>query len=215
MRSRTEYRPKLRTPTWLRELRGLCLARSLQRELDDPPEGETLHMANVTEKAAKAVGKAKRAKAAIKGERGIFRRLHEEHGTVSALMKRVRASSDADKKRELFDTIRTELLAHARAEEKEFYSLLLSHPSTRELIEHSIDEHEQVEQLIDELMVRDTATIEWDETFDELVESVEDHVEDEENELFPRAKQVFSPDDLDAIEERFIRVKEAQLQQLS
>jgi hemerythrin-like domain-containing protein len=172
-------------------------------------------VANVSEKAAKVAGRAKRARSGFKGERGIFRRLKDEHEEVASLMKRVVATDDATEKREWFDKVRTALLSHSKAEEKEFYPLLLAHASTRELIEHSIDEHEQVAQLIEELDIRDVAEPDWDESFDELMQSVDDHVEDEENDLFPRAKQVLSNEDVDAIEERFLRTKEAELQRLA
>jgi len=72
-----------------------------------------------------------------------------------------------------------------------------------------------VAQLIEELDIRDVAHPDWDETFDELMQSVDDHVQDEENDVFPRAKTVLSNDDLDAIEERFLRAKEAELARLA
>ena len=172
-------------------------------------------MANASEKAPKVGGRGKRAGAGFKGERGIFRRLKDEHEEVASLMKRVVATDDATEKREWFDKVRTALLSHSKAEEKEFYPLLLAHASTRELIEHAIDEHEQVAQLIEELDIRDVAEPDWDESFDELMQSVDDHVEDEENDLFPRAKQVLSSEDVDAIEERFLRAKEAELERLA
>jgi len=172
-------------------------------------------VANVSEKTPKVGGRATRAKTAFKSDRGIFRRLKDEHEEVAALMKRVISTDDATEKREWFDKVRTLLLSHSKAEEKEFYPRLLAHVSTRELVEHSFDEHEQVAQLIEELDIRDIAEPDWDENFDELMQSVEDHVEDEENDLFPRAKQVLSGDDLDAIEERFLRAKQAELERLA
>src|SRR5262245_17529982 len=70
----------------------------------------------IEEMAAKAVGVAKAAKATLEGFDGVFRHIVQEHGEVSALLMRLKLSSDPDTRRELWSDIRKELLSHEQAE---------------------------------------------------------------------------------------------------
>jgi hemerythrin-like domain-containing protein len=54
----------------------------------------------------------------------------------------------------------------------------------------------------------------WKLTFDELVETVEHHVRDEENELFPLSKKVLSDSQIQDIERRFKAVHESEMRLL-
>jgi hemerythrin superfamily protein len=163
---------------------------------------------------AKAAGAAKAAKAVATGYTGIFRRLEQEHGEVSALMKRVKASKDAIKRRELISEIRRELLAHAKAEELVFYSVLKQYEATNAIINQSLADHRKVEQLLERLSFEPTDDPDFTLSFDELVRSVEDHVHEEEHELFPLARRLLDHDMISALEQSYVMQKKAQMQTL-
>jgi len=141
------------------------------------------------------------------GSSGIYKRLKEDHGEVSALMKRVAASSDPDTRRKFFPKVRESLLAHSKAEDKEFYAPLFDQPETRGLIEHSRDDHDEIERLLDALSRMDAATDAWVEDFKRLMHAVEAHVKVEENEVFPKAAGIFSDNQAKEMERRFLEEK--------
>lgn len=173
-------------------------------------------MPQPSEIAGQLFGKARgAAKAIIEGRGGIFRRLAEEHGEVNALMQRVMASSaDSDARRELFPKIREELIAHAEAEQAEFYAKLNQFDKTRDLMPQSEDEHAEIERMLDELQASDSSQPIWMDTFKQLVHKVTTHVDREENEIFPRADEVLSEDQANDIEKRFDQAKIAKKAQL-
>lgn len=81
-----------------------------------------------TEKAAsKVMGTAKEAKAVLSSVTGVFKELMREHGEVTALLLRVKASSDAEVRSDLFPKIRAELVSHEKGELAEVYPVFRKH----------------------------------------------------------------------------------------
>lgn len=147
-----------------------------------------VHIENV---AAKVMGKAKALKGAMEGLSGIFTTLMEEHGQLAALMMRVRASSDPNVWRELFPTIRQQLLAHERGELAVLYPAFRTHEMTAELaLQHERDATtlEALVESLSELEVEDPL---WSGRFQQLGERVREHVAQEENEFFPLGRLAF------------------------
>ena len=142
-------------------------------------------------------------KAGFNGLRGVFLHLAEEHGEVSALIKRVAKSSDAGVRREHYPLIRTELLTHERAELTEVYSVLSKYPETRGLSLAHNQEAEQLEDAIARIDALDFASSEWPIAFERLVSLVQNHVREEEEEFFPRAQQVLSEDESKSLLARY------------
>lgn len=171
-------------------------------------------MPRPTEIAGKAVGKAKGAKQALEGHFGIMKRLAEEHGEVSMLLERCSKAEDPGEREELFLKIREELLSHAKAEEKIFYSRLMKSTESRELTEHSIDEHREMEEIIDRLATMGYEGDDWAELFDELEQSFTEHVKEEENDLFAKAKDVLDDDEIKKLEKVYLEERKAEKQRL-
>lgn len=171
-------------------------------------------MPRPTEMAGKAAGKMKAAKQVLAGHAGIMRKLAEEHGEVSILLKRCSQADDPAKRQELFTKIREELLSHAKAEEKVFYSRLKKHVESLELTEHAIEEHREIEEMIERLSTMGYEGDDWAELFDELEQSVVEHVKEEEQELFAKADDVLSKDELESMEQTYIAARAAEKQRL-
>jgi hemerythrin superfamily protein len=149
----------------------------------------------------------KQVATAAKGQLGIYDTLAKEHGMVSSLMNQV-LEGDLETRTELFPRIYTELISHAKAEEKEFYSVLLEQEETRAKAEESLEEHEEIEDLLDRLNEMDKTSDTWLDVFSTLQATVEHHVKEEENELFPLAQKVIDGDQSKEIEDRFEQEKE-------
>ncbi len=159
--------------------------------------------------AAKAMGTVKAVSAGFKGLRGVFLHLAEEHGEVGALMKRLSKSSDAQVRREHFPHIRAELLSHEKGELAEVYSLLANYEQMREVVVKHNDEAHTLEKAIAEVDAQDYSSEEWGLSFNRLFSLVQSHVEEEENDFFPRAQQVVDEAESKQILERYEAAKKA------
>lgn len=175
-------------------------------------------MAKPTKAAGKVAGMAKQAAAKLSGQHGILNTLQKEHGEVSTLMQRVAATKAQDDgisdREELFEKIAIELLSHAKAEEQEFYTVMERHPETSARAKSSNLEHRDIERRIHELDSIRYADAEWMPKFEELMNIVMEHVDQEENEFFPLAMDVLSKEDLKRMDQLFMREKQKQKESL-
>ena len=167
------------------------------------------------EMASKGMGKAKKAKAAIKGLKGVFAKLAEEHGEVSVLLERGKRASDPEKRTELWQKIRAELLSHERAETSKVYSVLHQRPETESLASHHDEEAEELEELIARVDAANVSGDEWAEAFEELADTVEHHAGEEEEEIFPKAMKVLDDRETEQLEREFLSEKKRVLQAVS
>jgi hypothetical protein len=171
-------------------------------------------MANkIEEMASKAVGTAKAVKATLEGLNGVFRHLVREHGEVSALLLRLKASSDPNVRRELWPNIRKELLSHEQGEIKEVYPALRHSPETQSMADEHDADAGDLQEAIDELTATAVDSPQWQPTLEQLITLVQEHVRDEEEEYFPIADRVFK-DRSDDMLERFEKAKAEAKRQL-
>jgi Hemerythrin HHE cation binding domain len=148
-------------------------------------------MPNRIEKTmSEAMGAAKDIKARVKGLKGVFRHLMEEHGKVGALIKRVSMSSDEKVRAELFPTIRTELLGHESGELMALYPALAEYPETSYIADEHAKQAGEMERAIAELDELSFSDAGWGPAFDRLATLVEQHVTQEESDYFPKAQKV-------------------------
>lgn len=153
---------------------------------------------------SKGAGKMHGVRARLDGLVGVFQTLAEEHGEVSALLKRLQERPE--KQPELWPTIRRELLSHERAEQRVVYPVLLRHPETQIFAEQHEQEATQLEAMIERL---DRATIdEWPSLYNQLVDTVIHHAKEEESEIFPIARQVIGDATAKDLDDRFLAAKQ-------
>ena len=119
------------------------------------------------------------------GEPDAVDLLTKDHRVVDALFAKVKANEDGNNL-PVFRKIKSELDAHAHIEEKVFYPYLLEHgkKNLQKIVREGIEEHHQVKMFLKELDgLRGTS-----ETFKAklkvLIEDVEHHVKEEEDEMF-------------------------------
>jgi len=149
---------------------------------------------------SKGAGMVKGVKARLEGLTGVFKTLAEQHGEVTAMLKRLQ--SKPEKKAELWPEIRRELLSHERGEVREVYPVLRQHVQTRALAEHHDQEAAEMERLIERL---DTATADdWRSLFDQLTDAVIHHANEEENNIFPKAQEAIGDKAAKELEPRFL-----------
>jgi hemerythrin-like domain-containing protein len=168
----------------------------------------------IEELASKAVGTAKAAKATLEGFNGVFRHLMREHGEVSALLMRLKASSDPNVRRELWPTIRKELLSHERGEMREVYPAFRREPELQAMADEHDSDASELEDAVDELTSTPVDSADWQPTLERLIAQVQEHVRDEEEEYFPIADRVFK-DRSDDMLESFEKAKAEAMRQLN
>ncbi|HEX5658879.1 MAG TPA: hemerythrin domain-containing protein [Polyangiales bacterium] len=161
------------------------------------------HIEQVT---AKVRGKAKVAKGAIEGLSGIFITLMEEHGQVTALLNRLKGSTDVALRRELWPQLRAELLAHEMGELLVLYPVYRAHPEIRHIAEAHEREASKLQPLVEEINALGVEHAQWPDRFAALVQLVHDHVRDEEVDSFREGNRVFGSQN-QALDEQYKRIK--------
>lgn len=167
-------------------------------------------MANSIEQiSAKTAGTMKAVAAGFKGLRGVFLHLAEEHGEVGSLMKHLSKTTDPKVRREHFPHIRAELLSHEKGELAEVYGVLANYEQLRSVVlEHNEQAH-ALEKAIADVDAIDFASEEWATSFERLHGLVKTHVEEEENDFFPKAQQVIDEDESKQILKRYEAAKQS------
>jgi len=130
-----------------------------------------------------------------------FTLLKTDHETVAGILASIEETTErAVKGRdELFTRLKQELDVHAKIEEEIFYPALEDADETRDVTLEAYEEHRLVKQLLAELETEPKDTEEWTAKFTVLKENIEHHVEEEEGEMFKKARQVLSEEEIEAL----------------
>jgi iron-sulfur cluster repair protein YtfE (RIC family) len=138
-----------------------------------------------------------------------FTLLKTDHKTVAGLMEKIDGTTErAIKTRdELFTQLKTELDIHAMIEETILYPVLEKADPTHDVTLEAYEEHRLVKQLLAELESEAKGTEEWTAKFTVLKENVEHHVEEEEGEMFKKARKVLSEEELETLGARLEEAK--------
>jgi hemerythrin-like domain-containing protein len=127
--------------------------------------------------------------------------LEEEHRELKRLLRDLEPTTErAVKTRaELYERIHRALTAHEQIEEEIFYPALKEHPKARDIVLEGIEEHGVVDSLLRELedVAVDDET--WGPKARVMIENIEHHIEEEEDDMFVKARQVFEPAELKAL----------------
>ncbi len=126
--------------------------------------------------------------------------LEHQHREVEALFNQMHRAKTSGARRNVFERIADALAVHATIEEKHFYPSVKERTTERILLE-SLEEHLAIKRVIADLLQLDAG----DETFAAKVKVLEDevahHVEEEEEALFPRVRQMFDDEALESLGE--------------
>jgi len=134
--------------------------------------------------------------------------LKADHERVKSLFAHIETVKSFEEKRRVFHMIKQELDVHAYIEETVLYPMFRVRPEFKGLIEEAYDEHQDAKTLLLEISSsQNRDRNDFENRVDELIDSVEHHVEEEENELFPKIKKVLSDDELLQIGTKLIDAK--------
>jgi hemerythrin-like domain-containing protein len=124
--------------------------------------------------------------------------LTADHEAVKGMFKRFEDMKDdpsaESEKRELVQRICAELTVHTTIEEEIFYPALRDAIDADDLVDEAEVEHASAKDLIEQLEGASPGDEQYDAKVKVLSELVEHHIEEEESEMFPKAKKAIDVD---------------------
>jgi len=118
--------------------------------------------------------------------------LKKDHSIMRGLFGKFDRSgkSSHEKKAELFAEIRREWQIQSKAEEEIFYPALKAlNGEGRRLVAEALKEHKDIDVLLTQISRLKPADRHFDEKMETLIENVDQHVEEEEGEIFRFAEE--------------------------
>jgi hemerythrin-like domain-containing protein len=124
--------------------------------------------------------------------------LEEDHRKVKRLLAELEATTQRGVKTrsELFERIKSELTVHEVIEEEIFYPTLKQHPRAKEIVLEGYEEHDVVDRLMSELAELPVDDETWGPKAKVMIENIEHHIEEEEGDMFVKARQVLDRQEL-------------------
>jgi hemerythrin superfamily protein len=132
--------------------------------------------------------------------------IKQDHKRLRKLLSETLEAEGADREPRM-DHLRAELVAHERMEEEVFYPRLRNEQKAREEVLEGYEEHHVADVLLDELLEVPAETDLWKAKVKVLKENVEHHMEEEETELFKKARAVLDGGELEQLGARMERIK--------
>ena len=143
--------------------------------------------------------------------------LEADHAKMRKLLDELESTTERGVKTrtELFATIKGELTVHEIIEEEIFYPELRAHPKAKDIVLEGYQEHHVVDLLMSELESLDVTDETWGPKALVMKENIEHHIEEEEGEMFTKARQVFDRDELNDLGERMAARKTSAQRELN
>ena len=129
--------------------------------------------------------------------------LENDHRTVERLLDELEPTTERAVKtrQELFGRLKTELTVHEIIEEEIFYPTLKQHPKAKEIVLEGYEEHEVVNHVMGELEGLPVDDETWGAKASVMIENIRHHIEEEEGDMFVKARQVFDRAELNQLGE--------------
>ena len=136
--------------------------------------------------------------------------LTNDHKKMKSLLNQLESTTERGVKTrtQLFAEIKGELMVHEAIEEEIFYPALKSHPKAKDIVLEGYQEHHVVDLLMGELEALSVDDESWGAKAVVMQENVEHHMEEEEGDMFKKARQVFDDAELNDLGDRMMKRKE-------
>ncbi|MCO6383423.1 hemerythrin domain-containing protein [Oceanicola sp. 502str15] len=139
----------------------------------------------------------------------IYEAIKADHDRHRELLETLSdTSGDSETRRSAWKEFYHDVKAHAAAEEETFYSKLIARTWGQEHARHSVHEHQQLDDILEELNEMDMSSPGWLTRFKTLRHDYEHHIDEEEDEVFSRAKEIISEDEISGYGKRFLERKD-------
>ena len=133
--------------------------------------------------------------------------LREDHRQVKVMFDRFEAGDETTRDRVLHDIIHS-ITTHSRVEETVLYPFIRAEvPDGDKLMDEAEQEHQEARDAIERLSALDAGDPEFEQSFRTLREAVEHHVEEEEQEVFPKVSDVADETKMAELGQRLAQAK--------
>jgi hemerythrin-like domain-containing protein len=138
--------------------------------------------------------------------------LQEDHRKVEELFATYESAGDFATKQQIASHVFAALARHAQLEAQVFYPAYAAQAGKdgTQLVADSRLEHETIKALMIELQGLDLEAEEFEAKFTELMDTVQHHVDEEEQEMFPEAAQILA-DQLDDLLVQMVDLKQQRM----
>ena len=118
----------------------------------------------------------------------IFEALRQEHEIQRDLIdKLIKTEGKTEERKKIFADLKHELKIHEDAEERHFYVPLMKKDLTQEKARHSVAEHHEMDELVEQLEDTEMDASNWLKIAKELEHQLIHHLDEEEQEVFQMA----------------------------
>ncbi|WPN28195.1 hemerythrin domain-containing protein [Pseudomonas sp. P5_109] len=138
-----------------------------------------------------------------------LRESHERQRTYAEAL--IRTSGDTPERVEAYKQLKSELQAHATAEERHFYIPLMEFDNGVDLCRHAISEHHEMDEMMEELDGTEMSSPAWLATAKKLSETVHHHLEEEEQKFFQMAGKLLDDKQKETLAGQYEKEYKAQL----
>ncbi len=136
----------------------------------------------------------------------VFEILRNDHQNVSRIINDLKKAGQ-QQKQQLFNQLQDELNEHMTLEERYFYSRLEDIEDVSDLIQDSLADHDDIRQILQQMSEEDVGSEEWETNCQALEDTKDDHVDLEEQELFPQVVELVEASELIQIAEQITAEK--------
>lgn len=120
--------------------------------------------------------------------------LKQDHKEAMSLINQLESVGSQGANTETFAKLKAALTLHTQLEESLLYPALENFDDTRDQVRESYREHKQVDELLAEMM---KPADDWSDKLSDLKDDIEHHVDEEENEMFPKAERLLGEERLE------------------
>ncbi len=136
--------------------------------------------------------------------------LKADHRRVEKLLEDMSSTSedDVERRQQLFREFANEMQVHEIIEEEILYPALKDHPNAKEVVLEGYEEHHVVDTIMNELNEVPFDDETWGAKFSVMKENIEHHIEEEEEDMFEQADDIFDDRELEDLGARMAQRKE-------
>jgi hemerythrin superfamily protein len=143
--------------------------------------------------------------------RDIFSILKQDHDLHRDLLAKLDATQGESEDRiDWFRAFTLEVKAHAAAEEQALYSTVMRKPDLTSEVRHSVAEHHEIEEMLNDLAATDMSSSAWLAKFRAMQHRYLHHIDEEEEEHFPDFDKQLTEEDTAYMGSVFERRKPAE-----
>ena len=137
-----------------------------------------------------------------------FELLKQDHDNVKRLCHELDEANTVERRRQLFAEIEGEIKLHEECEEKVLYPMLRDHPQLKDIVLEGYQEHHVVDVILGELRNLSPSDETWPAKAKVMHESLEHHIEEEEEKMFPKARKELSKAQIEELGRQMQAIKD-------